>query len=289
MEAGPPLGRLIMPRLGNTAALKAKLEVDDLSFQASLADYAVITGKKIGDVLRDQARLLTRDLVKGTPPFQSRDSSAESFNDQRKVGLNAVERDIRKVFGSIEEIAEKNMLFGNALLTSLSSRAKNGDQNLAQLMVAAGITKTPRPAAIIDAPTVALHNQYRQSRGRVGRMSSQVYFVKRKGPLLKFIRERKGDVGKGKGGWGISAFRYGFNVPAWIGRHRSGRVEDKAYQFENPFIRVINTVSYLNQQNQSMRITDYALRDRAVALTDQVRVLMKKKYQLKPKIRLQAA
>ena len=62
------------------------VEVDLTEFDRAMRDYAEATGKGIADVVRQQSRLLVRDLIKRTGP------------DSGSKIAKAIDRDVRRVF-----------------------------------------------------------------------------------------------------------------------------------------------------------------------------------------------
>jgi hypothetical protein len=271
MEARPADGDLIMAR----AELILSLTTADQSVQDGLVAWAADMKVEIGEAIRRQMRLLVTDLLKLTPPFGSRGARNESFGFQRKIGEQAVTRDIRRVFVSIEEIAARNTKLGAGIQSALekNNMAVLGKGNsLPELLVKAKVADTPDHALarIIELPSDAQHNQFRDSRGRVKKRIPFPFLVKRTAALKQYIKFDLHLVGELKGGWGVAAKRFGASAPVWISRHFSGEVVDQTNATDNPFAIARNTVSYIGANNADIRITTNALQDRAVSMERQI-------------------
>jgi hypothetical protein len=97
--------------------------------------------------------------------------------------------------------------------------------------------------------------------------------VKRTSALKKFIRSEQAGIGTLKGGWAAAAAEFGVHPPAWITRHFSGYSIDQTDRKENPYCIARNSVPYMQAQDNDLRITANALKDRKVALERQVKFL----------------
>jgi len=261
-------------------ALELAIQVEDTAVQNTLARFLAVMQKDIKDVLPDQARLLTRDLVKLTPPFVSRAATSESFNIQRKTGEKAVRRDILRVFQPLDAIVRDNQVLGPAIKKAM---AKNDlavlgfGTSLPELLVSAGVLKTPDPSRIVESVNLAALLSARKARGRVPvAAAGRALFVKSRGAVAQLIKTNVAKVGRAKGGWATAAAAFKLNLPNWITRHKSGDVQDVSGALINPYIRISNAVSYMIEQNQMLRITLYALQDRNKAMTRQIAAVVAK-------------
>lgn len=242
------------------AAISASLELRLRNYNEAMVRFAAETGRSIGDVLRQQARLCLRTIIKLTPPFQGLNDSAESFNDQRRVGLNAVEKQIGHAFKSIEGLsmvkAPRNSRLGANLQTAL---IKGDTQALSVILTTAGVQDV-NPDDIIPAVTDSLHNRVRNRRGRIpfSKNHKGLYWVIHKTGVTDFIAKKQKLVGKLKGGWAAAAAAFKVTLPQWIRAHASGNVVDNSDKVLNPQIRMVNTVSYANAADQDIRSVSIA-------------------------------
>ena len=259
--------------------LRISVKALDDQLQQKLVDYAVRMGRELGVVIRQQMRLLIEDLVKLTPPLGSRDARHESFAQQRRIGENAIARDIERVFVSIESIAGKNTRLGPAIMTALEENnlAVLGRQNsLPELLVHAKVADIADPSKILDQPDEEIHNRFRAHRGRVEGRLPHPYFIKRTADLRTFITREWKKEGKLKGGWGGGATKFGLSLPAWITSHFAGEAIDRTDAADHPSATVTNTVDYISAADADLRIVSYALQDRVKSMTNQMAAMVKR-------------
>jgi hypothetical protein len=258
-------------------AIRVRMLDDEL--QAALPAYGERMGHRLGFVIKQQMRLLVGDLMKLTPPFRSRAARNESFAEQKRIGENAVARDIERVFGTIEDLRDHAVRLQPALRSALNKNdtAVLGKKNsLPELLVAERVLDTPDESKVIDDPTDALHNKFRRQRGRVdGRLPFR-YWVKRRSHLKAYIKHAWLSVGTLKGGWGAAAVKFKASAPQWISRHFSGSVVDETARRENPFATAVNRVDYIGEQNLDLHIVENALKDRLQSMANQMQAVADK-------------
>lgn len=239
--------------------------VDLTSFEAALVDYAAATGRECAEVVTDQARLFTRDVMKATPPFETFGNFDESWAAQRRAGLGAIEGDIRRGFQAFEELS----LFEsprNAELGANFRKAVRGNKPEA----ARAILKNARildikPDRIVAQPTPERHNRLRNQRGRVYTRLPYPFWTLLSRPVDRFVRDKQKLVGRLKAGWLAAAIQLGVKgIPQWI---QSQRAEGSIgplprYRDNDPRILIVNTVPYVGFQNQEHRFVALALKER---------------------------
>jgi hypothetical protein len=83
------------------------IKVDYTQFAKHLALYAMVMRRSIADVVKQQAGLFAKDMCDFTPPFSGAKPSITKGGDggfgskAKKKGDNAVDRDVRKIFGPL--------------------------------------------------------------------------------------------------------------------------------------------------------------------------------------------
>lgn len=249
--------------------LRAEVEIGHLN--RTLDTFAAEMGRDIGELLPQQAKLLTQDLQHLTPPFASMNPK-ESFASQRKVGLAAVARDIGHAFADISELG----IFQNPRSEKQGKRARDllatgSDYDLWQFLDHAGYGEViGHPTAIIAEPTEDLHNRAKDRRGRVPRGRSRLWVRKAKS-LGRFVKATQKKVGKEKGGWNRAAATFGARAPSWIsGQPSRGEVVNKAKAPLNPFVVLRNQVSYVGDSDRQIRFVSLAVSLRTNAMIRQL-------------------
>lgn len=235
-------------------------DVAHKDFAEQLDGLVKATGKEAGRVVRDEARLFVKDVVKHTPPF-GETPSTETLNHQRKIGEAAVERDIRRAFVALEEL---KVMQGEetALVGRLRELARQGKvQSIHDILRDELNFKNPNVAARVDPEW---HETQRDKRGRVpGGKRRPRMVILNEGTIRKQIRAKQRRVGKAKGGWAAAADALGVKLPGWIKRHGSpGQVQNRLDNIFNPSITMANLVGYIQGTGAELQIVNRALRNR---------------------------
>lgn len=89
----------------STVTVRTNVRVSRLDFNKHVAVYTLAMGKAVADVVRDQARLLCQDMCDYTPPFPGATPSQKAgfTTAAKKKGMEAVSRDVRKIFAPIAQ------------------------------------------------------------------------------------------------------------------------------------------------------------------------------------------
>jgi len=199
---------------------KSGLRIDTSRFARALAEMRKYSKRDFDTLLREQARGFVRHVIGLTPPARGKaDSNA------RKRGEAMVSADLAKIFKPVSarqlerfesasggQMAEKFGHRGAAALGEIYTKVlKKGD------LVAyhqARRRRDGRVMAVNRDATTGL--RARDLRGLdVGLVEKKTYewFKKR-------VQARVGLLG---GGWNNAAAKLGYNPPAWIRRHGTGR------------------------------------------------------------------
>lgn len=212
--------------------------------QQAFIRYASITGKKLGAVVKQNARLIAWNLMHNTQPY-GMDLAA------RKMGDAAVVRDVGKVYAPASAIY-KELLETGAVKAAKSwyKLVKNGEFKKAQDLLRQ-TTIQDRNASISSPLDPALHQAARNSRGRVSR-HRVAQIVPNAKEVRDYAKKRAGLVGFGKAGWLTAASQLGSisRVPAWITRHKGkapGHAEDQTERQNDPYVVLYNDVRYASK------------------------------------------
>lgn len=224
-----------------------------LRFNRMVEKFSTETRRSFKDVLWQQAKLLVKDLIRATPPFGG-NAFSESFNAQRRVGMEAVERDIRSVFTSLREFVGRlhDQDLANALsmaggLGSMNKTRRNrGWRSGVDMQALEAIFRNMgMDGRIIRDVKPELHEQARNQRGRVGKRSKS-YIVVDEGSIKRYIKLKQSHIGKAKAGWMKAAIGLAVSgIPRWIRDHLApGVFTDKSNGILEQSITVGNLVSY---------------------------------------------
>lgn len=222
-------------------------------FGRQLERISMVTGREIGTVIRQEAKLFVKDVLKLTPPFGTAPST-ESLNAQKKVGERAVERDIRRVFSTLD----LTKIRSPKIKHDLERLVRKGDlEGVRRVLRAMGI-----PARdVLREADPKLHEGQRDRRGRI--QSRKNIWVVKDGSVKRYVREKQKHVGKAKSGWLMAARALGVSVTNWISRHSgAGVFVDRTRDRKKPMVRVGNAVDFIQGSGAELQIVKRALQNR---------------------------
>lgn len=231
------------------------VSLDVARLNEDLRAFVASTGRDLAQAIRDQARLLTRDLIGGTPPFgkhafrrsSNEFGAGESYNEQRKIGEAAVRRDVRKVFQPFKQYAAFiGKKFNNPKLEQylLKLGRQSDTQQLERIF-----KKWMWHPKIKTTATRPDHIKRRDRRGRVKRATNT--FILDERSRVNYEKQAISHVGKAKAGWVKAAQALGLSsIPNWITRHSSpGLFQDSTTDLTHPSVMIGNLVDYANAQS----------------------------------------
>jgi hypothetical protein len=244
----------------------AEFSINYEAFDRELKEFSLVMRRDSAEVVKQQAKLFVRDVVKLTPPTGNAPFT-ESFAAQRQAGLKAVEQDIRHAFVEIQElnIADKK------LEQNLKDYARREEITKIQTV----LKRLKLKGTVIEAPTEAIHNKLRNRRGRVSRARN---LVLRRGTVKPFIKMKQALVGTAKSGWAKACAALGVSLPAWI-REKSGPgVYDARLTGPAPQITVGDTVGYIQEAGARLTVIQRALNRRAESMRNQIDKVMGRRF-----------
>jgi hypothetical protein len=224
------------------------ININDLN--ANLRRYIDAAGKDCVEAVKDEARLFVVALMRATPPFgkhtfTQRGENSESWNTQRKIGENAVKRDLGRTFIKLQEMAIVAKPENPKLAEQLLKYARRGMVEKIQDV----LEKMHFRNKVELSATKETHDSKRGRRGSVAKNTIKTVIL-RGNSLVKLIKARLADVGKAKGGWMLAASALGAKgIPNWISRHagQPGMFQDGTGNKTAPSITIGNLVEYGNQ------------------------------------------
>lgn len=222
----------------------ASVEFEQSKLQAAMIRFGQVTGKKLGAVVKQNARLIAWNLMHNTQPYGMTLAS-------RKLGDAAVLRDVGKVYAPASAVYKELMASGAVKLAkSWYKLVKSGNYTGASDMLKKTTVKD-RNAPIYSTLDPEFHRGSRNSRGRVSRHRVQQIVTEAK-EVRSYAKSRAALVGFGKAGWLTAASGLGSisRVPAWITRHRGkapGHADDHTDRNTDPYVVLYNDVNYASK------------------------------------------
>ncbi len=215
-------------------------------------------------LLRDQAKLFVRDLMKLTPP-RGRNPISETYNDQRRRGEKRVTSDIARVFVPAASLKVIEHPQNKELAEQLGKAIRRGDLQAVEVI----LQRMGIQGHVALEPDPAVHENARNSRGRV--RTRNPTFILRSNSLKRYIKRQVGHVGKAKAGWLPAANALGVETPQWISRHGGstpGYISDQSSNPDQPSITVGNLVVYASSFHD-INMIEVALRMREASMKTQ--------------------
>jgi len=246
-------------------------KVDFSELKKRFAKLAVLENKTGEQVLLDQARLLTRDLIKMTPPT-TRDFS-DSLNEHRRRGLATVRADVGNLWkGSLSVI--KYIQVGNARAAMYLERYRRAGNISAFTRIIRNFGfQQEVQATVTESEHDAKRNTFMT--GRPAGREKQVIVLQDN--AVKALQKTKlAHVGTLKGGWSQAALALGAKMPAWTQGHPKSRgIFLKQLHGPKKSITIGNLVPFREKYGGAQAMIQRALRLRANAIDKRIQHLMK--------------
>lgn len=273
--------------------------IDRVELRQNLEKLSRVMGQTFHEVVKGQARLITRDCIKRTPPFTGQKGqfkpNTEGFPKQLKAGEIAIRNDLLRVFRPANSFwslcIDKDGNKGD-LAKAAAKFARRGDlEGIKSLPF-----KSPFLRSIVGIQRTADPTYYESwrnnSRGRPPIKSKGVLVhkgtvptwessvgkrgVTNYGGLSKIYKAKVARIGLAKAGW-LTALERLNGTPKmsarWINRHKgraTGWLRWNVSKPAFPVVTVANTVPHVQQAGQERRIVENALRDRMRNLPKQI-------------------
>jgi len=183
------------------------------------------------EVLKEETRALSTTLVNFVPPLRAN-------GEPRKVGENAVERDIKNLVGeaSPEFLDDIGARYGIVDIDAWLTKDGGAKLNLKWDHL------DPSGARLEE-----YHRSYRDRDGRIPKVKGQYGESKWKARVVappgardQLIAAKKARVGRWKASWAFAAFELGASFPNWLSRHfgtlNELAVFDARYDAKSPTI-----------------------------------------------------
>jgi hypothetical protein len=253
--------------------IRAQLETAE--FENACRRLAAGTKRALPAILDQAARLVVRDAIYFTPPFDNSSMEARAtlgmrdqrmpLKEQRAIGEHAVTVQLRSLFMPLDAIRTfQDNAAGtkdHALSRAIGKAARAGNLALANQLLERGGWRE----RIIGGPTRALHNANRDKRGRINRTanvgdkrSGTRYFVQDAGALTAYIAGRVKKVLTGKAGWVKAGQALGLKLPAYFTKLGGSGVFSRSGTADKPAVVVGNAVPYIQAAGAELRVMTMA-------------------------------
>lgn len=224
------------------------VQVDTSRFQSAIAEFATLTRKDLGEVMKQQAASLVSHVIAITPPGGGR---GEAFTDSGGIGLAAKKRGEASIAADISKLFPTSTLKHDRLV----GMVRDGYE----FKTGRGHKDTVREVAETAEDLRRIHQFARNPQtGRTRKMKGTAMAITRKAVLKQYIRQEMAKVGKLNAGWIAAADELGTagrSVPAWIRRHgRQGGGADVSDRGGRVGVRIFNSQQWFPQGMES-RVT----------------------------------
>lgn len=271
--------------------MPAKLDVDDRAFQQALNKFETVSRKNRWVVLKEEAKLVVRNLMAITPPsrnasFTLSEKGKVDWKSQKKMGQGALLNDtLGKSGANGGRQGGVFMVRGAKTFRRAEQLNKQMGGDWGGMKHALWRTKTGKVLGVEkklynpDATIATMsrhHKKYRNARGRVSKGGQRDLTIGRHVFIDKMVVSKKAwksyfsyltkRLGRAKAGWLRAAYSLNFkDAPKWVANHgqREGRVKMQGGKRLYQFIELANRVPYIKRQNNEMQMVNRALRMQA--------------------------
>ena len=252
--------------------MSPKWQMDLQAFADAGRELMDELGKTEAEFLKQQGRLLLDDLVHMTPPFirgsSGKGITSQSYALQRKVGENAVKRDIKKVFRPFSPLGR---------YLARKSTDKHMQQRIADYAADGNLTAIRTIVKDMLGQKTDVRREVEPAlqmvrRNKKGRVSSDypITFILNERQLKSYIKEVQSHVGFSKSGWARAAQALGYKMPNWITRHNApGLFKDESAAKPVASLTIGNVLKWSDDYSP-LSIVETALKIRTESMQKQL-------------------
>lgn len=242
-------------------------------FQRELRNLYPLSKKSGREFLKQEAKLFVRDVTKLTPAMGGNGDgpTVQSFNDQRRIGRQAVANDINRIFHPANKATQ--------IVDNIRNAKTRND--LRQYMVRGQYDKLKTAFRrmnihFVDTATAEMHRQSRNSRGRT--VGGKHFLVLEEKSIPKLITLKQKMVGLAKSGWVKAARSLGLQLPKWISDKAGTGVYLENFSATRDTILVGNTVGFIQSTGARLGIIERALKLRAQSMRHRYEKILNKAF-----------
>lgn len=295
-----------------TITVQRNVKIDSTQLNKHVALLALATRKSMSEIVKQQSRLLCKDLCDFFPPFSGASPSVTKGgeggfgNKARNKGRAAVNRDVRKIFAPLAQAKASTVAnYGNLAIFDRWIKAKEklpmphepayifrayhlsggfSTQGLLDYMKQReGAVASVKGNFLLDNTEGSIKSIHERIRGtplyKVGKNRQPNYFVSEWKVVENYIKKVQYRVGRLKSGWYYAGARLGFMPTSqWISGQGSGTAicVPQLTNTPTPKVKLGNKIGRLH--SQSWHFFTMARNHRAFAM----RVVMMKALKNKP-------
>ena len=250
---------------------KTAIKFDTLRFRTRLSEYVKVLKLNGAKAIEKQSKLLVRDLINATPPFNTRRGVFGRSFGGLKTGKAAVARDVRKAFAPASTAKMLRSLPARSQKLARSYVRRGEFEKLQTMLQRMGGNSGSTQREYRESATVALHNKRRDRTGRVRK--GLPILVKNAASINTLIKLKPSHVGTWKSAWMPAAKSLGVKgIPQWIStKNGKGGIVKKLKTF-NPMISLINAER--GETGRDLQIAKAALQNRDRSMANEMKVLM---------------
>ena len=250
--------------------IRVDVDVIDQEWERMVIRLSAASGRSIGEILMQQARIAVREMANILPPMGTL-TGRESWAAQRRLQIRAINRDLARVYITRSRVYAE-------IRTRVSPQAAAGwwALTLSDPVAAQRMLRTLdipwRHLPVGTDPDPAHHRAARNRRGRVPATERGRQIVLRSPRLERYRRQTHRGIGRLKGGMVPAAGRLNVSgIPAWVRRNAGpGLALVDIRRRDDPSVRVANLVSYARFQNAGNRLMRIVIRNRQMAMQRQL-------------------
>ena len=222
--------------------MSVSLTLDTKKFDAALVRFMDKSKKLPSQVMKQQGKLLLRNIIAITPPNAGKKVSPDDGTKMipvagKKAGEVTIRADIMKVFIDAD----------NTIDTSHGSK-------------------------VLQSSDLMFYNNFRdKNNGRVPITNREKRLAH---GLEDFIKQRQKLVGIACGGWAAGAEKCGLKIPKWM-KHPYKGSASLTMSFESSVLHVINDIKFIGNFKGMQKRIQNALDVQAINMNKQVNNLMR--------------
>ena len=235
------------------AAMKLTFQMNEARYRDVLNRYVQDLKADADKLLREEMRLLLRDMIKFTPP------------KNKKQGAKAVEADIQKAVGLLDQDSFARAKEEVRLPMRELIRRKDNET------LQAALRSMDKHNWIVKPFDKTDHTRVRNAYGRV-RRKTYVMTTDRVA-YRRYVREVKARVGLAKAGWIKAAEGVGLTLPGWIRRH-AGYAKGSFIPPTQNRLEIVAKNGSIKIPNYADRVVRVAMQSRRISLESELRRLL---------------
>lgn len=228
------------------------VRMDDREFERKLREYAAAQGMKTGEVVRQQARLISVELSKNTQPWGNRPADRQKGIDAIRADMTGG-GDVQKALlvinqpyygqGRQRKGGRRRRSRSNTVFLFAKDKKAYGVERERYMVTASAANVRKIARANRNRRTGRIPRRRRQVQKQVGNFHYLDQYVAKPQAVRGAVNQSGKMVGFGKAVWASAAARLGGTrgIPAWVTRH-VGRapvtIIDNSHQDTDPHVYI---------------------------------------------------